>query len=211
MSLLNRLRVAIPRSRRGAATGRRDGGSHLWTAVSTTWLPRGRRDQVGQVPLWCCGPVVVGPSDLPARHAERVADAGQLLRLDRGVGGVCRAKNPARSLTCCFTLGDRAHPPRLPLRGPGVRLARAAGAQPAAKDAEILVLRDEIAVLRRQVGRGRSAESWPPPGCGRHRGKRRLSAVLAAWVAQLLIDRQHRDLPGMTVLWLAQRNWRAHP
>jgi hypothetical protein len=32
---------------------------------------------------------------------------------------------------------------------------------------------------------------------------------LAAQVAQLLIDRQHRDLAGQAVLWLAQRTWRA--
>jgi putative transposase len=34
---------------------------------------------------------------------------------------------------------------------------------------------------------------------------------LAAQVAQLLIDRQHPDLAGQAVFWLAQRTWRAHP
>ena len=36
---------------------------------------------------------------------------------------------PCAGMTCCFTLGARAGPSRLPVRGPGVRLAGAAGAQ----------------------------------------------------------------------------------
>jgi hypothetical protein len=38
-------------------------------------------------------------------------------------------QNPVQGLTCCFTLGARAHSPHLPVHGPGVRLAGAAGAQ----------------------------------------------------------------------------------
>jgi len=38
-------------------------------------------------------------------------------------------QNPAHSLTCCFTIGARAYPPRLPVHGPRVRLAGAPGAQ----------------------------------------------------------------------------------
>jgi hypothetical protein len=40
---------------------------------------------------------------------------------------LCRAENPVQGLTCCFTLGARADPSRLPLHGSGVRLARAPG------------------------------------------------------------------------------------
>jgi hypothetical protein len=36
-------------------------------------------------------------------------------------------QNPARGLTWWFTLGARAHSPRLPVHGPGVRLAGAPG------------------------------------------------------------------------------------
>jgi hypothetical protein len=42
---------------------------------------------------------------------------------------VCRAENPVQGLNCCFTVGARADPSRLPLHGPGVRLARAPGSQ----------------------------------------------------------------------------------
>jgi hypothetical protein len=38
-------------------------------------------------------------------------------------------QNPARGLTCWFTLNARAHSPRLPVHGPGVRLAGAPGPQ----------------------------------------------------------------------------------
>src|SRR5260370_39015675 len=41
----------------------------------------------------------------------------------------CAVPKTLRSLTCCFTLGARAHSPRLPVHGPGVRLAGAPGTQ----------------------------------------------------------------------------------
>src|ERR1019366_3241513 len=42
---------------------------------------------------------------------------------------LCRARVPHVALTCWSTLGAHAHPPHLPVHGPGVRLAGAAGAQ----------------------------------------------------------------------------------
>ena len=45
-----------------------------------------------------------------------------------------------------------AHPPHLPAHGPGARLALLAR-DDAAKEAEIPILRHEVAVLRRQVAR----------------------------------------------------------
>jgi hypothetical protein len=67
---------------------------------------------------------------------------------------LCR--NPAHSLTCWFTLGARAHPLvcLFVVRVLGW-LALLAGSD-AAKDVEILVLRHEVAVLRRQAAR-----PWP--------------------------------------------------
>ena len=91
-------------------------------------------------------------------------------------------------LTCASTLGTRALPPRLPDHGPVVRLAGAARSD-TSKDVEILVLRHEIAVLRRQVTR-------PEPDWA----DRAVIAALASLLPRHL--RLHRIVtPGTLLAW----------
>ena len=76
-----------------------------------------------------------GPRGLarPARRAERLRDGRDRHADGAGrpaLGGVpVLCQNPAQSLTCYFTIGACAHPSRLPVHGPGARLAGALGAQ----------------------------------------------------------------------------------
>jgi hypothetical protein len=63
-------------------------------------------------------------------------------------------QNSAYGLTCCFRLGARADPSRLLVHGPVLSSLALLARSDAAKDAEILVLRHEVAVLRADVTTG---------------------------------------------------------
>jgi Integrase core domain len=134
--------------------------------------------------------VATAAGGLAARHCSR--NPGACARPRRVV------PKPACGLTRWVTLGARAHSPRLPVHGPGVRLAGAPGPRRRRQDAEILIPRHEVAVLRRQVSR-------PRPGWADR-------AVLAA-LARLLPGQQrlHRIVtPGTLLAWhrrLVKRKW----
>ena len=63
------------------------------------------------------------------------------------------ARSRAEHLIWASTLGARALSPRLSAHGPVVRWLALLARSDASKDTEILVLRHEVAVLRRQAAR----------------------------------------------------------
>jgi hypothetical protein len=95
----------------------------------------------------------------------------------------CTASKLAASTVTCGSamwagsgkIAAHAPSPSLPDHDPGLRLAGAARRSEASKDAEIMVLQHEVAVLRRQVPRPDWADPSGPDGAGRH-----LPAVLRA-------------------------------
>jgi ABC-2 type transport system permease protein len=92
------------------------------------------RHPLPHAPLVTCGNAYSGSHLIGVRLSETFpqvrGSTWSALRLARITEvSLCRAKTLGMGLAWCFTLVARAHSPRLPVHGPDVRLAGAAGAQ----------------------------------------------------------------------------------